>query len=402
MSGFFETVKYEYKKILSRKSAVITLILITMIILINPLERVIGNATVDGEVYESHYDAMVKDRGYARALNGRVIDGDLLTEMRDAYAQIPPGTERYTITPEYELYARPYSSIRNILGLVLSMGNDDLRNATAEELTGFYDARRSMMNGNINNLKISESAKETLRGFVDKLERPITFYYTDGYENFFSSMYISGILLALAVAVCLAPMFADEYSTGASQLILSSKHGKGKLIAAKLFTGITFAIALSAVLTLATLLMCGFIYGFDGFNAVIQVISRFNGVPYNFTVLGITALYAATCVLAATFTAAVTLLLSAWFKSPFGVIITMGMIIFIPVIFSVSSDNIFLLNLYQLLPASMMNVRSLTSLPYDFFGFAVMPYVFIPLFAALAAAAAIPFAWRGFKNHQAL
>lgn len=66
-----------------------------------------------GEVYESNYAAMVKDRGYARALAGRALDGDLLMEAATAYAQIPEA-EKYQETPAYLTIARPYSGVYSV------------------------------------------------------------------------------------------------------------------------------------------------------------------------------------------------------------------------------------------------------------------------------------------------
>jgi hypothetical protein len=82
------------------------------------------------------------------------------------------------------------------------------------------------------------------------------------------------------------------------------------------------------------------------------------------------------------------------------VIIPVGVVLFTPMMFAVSPAVAWLYNLYQLLPTNIMQYSSAVSLPYDFFGLLVMPYVFLPLFAFAASCVLLPFAWRGFKKHQ--
>jgi hypothetical protein len=38
--------------------------------------------------------------------------------------------------------------------------------------------------------------------------------------------------------------------------------------------------------------------------------------------------------------------------------------------------------------------------PYELFGLAIPPHIFLPVFAALAAVIMLPFAYRSFKKHQ--
>ena len=49
-----------------------------------------GNYYIKGEVSESNYDSMKKDREYIRSLSGREIGSDILSEAIEAYSRIPP------------------------------------------------------------------------------------------------------------------------------------------------------------------------------------------------------------------------------------------------------------------------------------------------------------------------
>ena len=64
----------------------------------------------DGET-ETMYQAFQKDKAYQKALEGKIIDQELLEETMAVYGTIPKDVERYSQTEEYEAYARPYSAI---------------------------------------------------------------------------------------------------------------------------------------------------------------------------------------------------------------------------------------------------------------------------------------------------
>ena len=74
MRIFWRLVGFEYKKILYKKSVIVVLALAVITTAISVWGTLMGNYYIGGEVFESNYDAMVKDRSYARALSGREID----------------------------------------------------------------------------------------------------------------------------------------------------------------------------------------------------------------------------------------------------------------------------------------------------------------------------------------
>ena len=123
--------------------------------------------------------------------------------------------------------------------------------------------------------------------------------------------------------------------------------------------------------------------------------------PYPLS-MGQTAwLLAASTFFACLMTAAVTMLLSAKLKSPFGVIILVGLLLIVPMFLNVPESNIVLYNLFHLLPANMMPLWAVTDgIQYELFGLVFRPYVFFRLFAVLICVFLAPFAYRSFKNHQ--
>lgn len=403
MSSFWSLVGYEYKKILHKKSVVIVLLLAVIVAAISVWGTLFGSSYVDGEVFESYYDAMIKDRTYARSLAGREIDSKLIMEAAQAYAQIPEA-DRYYDTPEYQTFARRYSEIYNISRAINNTASRrfnmvDFRVLTDGQAEQLYAIRRDKQVQAVEETGMSDKAKEKVLALDAQIETPFTFSYTDGYRRFFTLMYPVGLMAAFVMAICISPLFSGEYTSGADQLILASKHGKRRLIQAKLFTGFLMAAAICLFLTLINYIFSMLTFGFDGWNSPLQIFNPM--LPYPLT-MGQTAVLLAVCAFfACLLTTAITMLLSAKFKSPFGVIVLISLLLVVPMFITVSYDRIGLYNLFHLLPTNMMEFGTVTSpIQYELFGLVLKPYVFLPLFAVAVSILLTPFAYRSFKNHQ--
>lgn len=402
MHNFFDLVGFEYIKIIKRKGAVIALVLIMLLALFGPVGTFIGNVYIEGELVETHYQAMLKDRDYARALSGRSIDETLISEVRDAYLKIPPVANdvSYISIQEYREYGRPYSSIYNILYPVYGGNFRLMQNLSQEQIQSFYEIRHDHISSEIEAMNISDKSKEKLIQLDSNIKTPFIFNYTDGYDYFFSMTYTLGIFAAFVISVCLAPIFAGEYGTHTDQLILSSKFGKNKIIASKLFAGISFCALSCLILITLTYIIGSIVLGFDGANAPVQLWYPFCVYPLT---MWQSAAICSVCVLfAAILISSITMLLSSVFKSPFGVIIIISILLFVPMMLHVSNENMLLYNLFRLLPTNMMWIAMIIVdyTPFELFGLSIKPYIFMPIFSAVLSAALLPFTWRTFKNHQ--
>jgi ABC-type transport system involved in multi-copper enzyme maturation permease subunit len=400
MRNFFDLVGFEYKKIFTRKSTVIALAIVTLITLAIPLGVFFGNTYVDGELFETSYEVMLKERDYARELAERKVDAALLTEAKEAYSKVPlDGNTHYMLIPEYQEYGRPYRVLDNLIHSVYGENGLFMEGVTSEMADNFYQIRHEIVSSQINSLEISDKAKETLLQTDSRIKTPFTFDYMASYDYFFSMFFSTGLFTAFVMAVCLAPMFAGEYGTRTDQLILTSKYGKNKIITAKLFAGITLSATVCLILTAIIYFTGSAVFGFGGANSPLQL--WYVMAIYPFT-LGQAAVIYIICILFAVILfSAITLLLSSVFKSPFGVIIITSLLLFIPTMIS-DMPNLILTQIFNLLPPSMMAVWTilLDYTPYELFGLAIPPYIFLPAFAAAASAVMLPFAWRAFKNHQ--
>ena len=261
MSGFWNLVGFEYRKIFRKKSTLIALTLALLASVLSCWGTLMGQYYVDGKPYESNYQAMLRDRANARALSGRVIDETLLLEAAAAYATLPEGAANYTATEEYQQNARPYSELYGIARRVYRASQDGFGAAefaalTPQQAKEFYALRDQAVAQNVEQTQMSRRAKDAVLAMDAGVETPWIFSYSEGYTRFFSILYTTGVIAAFVMAVCVAPMFAGEYTSGADQLILSSKFGKNRAIGAKLLAGFSLAGLLSLFFMAQTYLQC--------------------------------------------------------------------------------------------------------------------------------------------------
>lgn len=400
MSSFCELVRFEYKKILRKRSTVITLLLGILLTVISSVGTLVGNHYVEGKVFESNYDGMKKDREYRRKLSGREINSNLLSETIEAYSRIPPTDGIYANTDEYQLYARPYSEIYYIIRRAYNINDyKQMASITKESLNDFYTIRQSMVEKIIENTAMSAKEKTNSINLSREVKTPFIYSYTDGYKRFLTQMYVTAILICFICTICIAPLFAGEYSDGMDSLVFSSKYGKNKMICAKLVTGISFTILLSIVFTIVSYITVMVFFGWEGSSSPIQLFSPLSIVP--FTMGQVAMLYFILVLFGNILSSTLTMVLSAKLKSPFIVLVIMTAITIIPGFVSVSEDVLWIYHLYNLIPINMFNIDNIISIfSINFLGLTIRPYELIFSIAIVASIILLPFAYRSFKNHN--
>lgn len=245
---------------------------------------------------------------------------------------------------------------------------------------------------------MSDKVKEKIIAFDEQVKKPFTFEYFEGYDRFIVQMFTTGLMVAFLAAFLIASIFCGEYR-GSDQIILSSKNGKNSLIKAKLFTGFTITTAIVLAGTLLTYLLCMMIFGFDGFNAVLQLKIPLCTLPFTIGQLSVICFI---CVyFACILLCAITMFLSAKLKSSFVAITICGMTIFVPMFIKCSNHTGILYQLYLLLPSNMMKYNNMINpVGYEIFGIVLQPYVVIPIFSILISIILMSFAYKIFQHHQ--
>ena len=278
MKIFMTLYQYELKKIVRRKLVWITLLICIGCIVIIAAGELFGNYYVDGEVVDTHYHMLQVDSAYRRALSGRVVGQELLEEMMEAYSKIPITEGRYSITEEYQQYARPYSEIFNLVwDWRRSNPLYDGWNADEQDL---YDARASWQEEIWTSLFLSETEKEFWREKEAQMDKPFTYFYHEGYSVILKDFEAVGILMLLLTAVCLSGVFPDEHVRRTDQIILSSAKGKYMVYWAKLSAGISVSFICAVVMGVAAVTAALVIYGAEGFRMAAQMYIKLDDYSY--------------------------------------------------------------------------------------------------------------------------
>lgn len=262
--------QFELKKLAKRKILWIAALISLFAVVFIATVSLSGTYYVDGKPVETHYQIFQKDQVYRKALSGRDIDQELLQETVDAYMRIPTSVERYTLTDEYQTYARPYSDIFNLIRSWTGMELSDLRSWEVDE-DDLYGSRMELLEKKWQDIPLTEREKEFWRDQENQLTIPFTYYYHEGYEIGLDSVSPISVLMLFFVAICLSNVFSDEHTRRTDQLMLSSAKGKTTAYWAKILAGITVSVIASTLMALITLCLCLIIFGAEGFETPLQI-----------------------------------------------------------------------------------------------------------------------------------
>lgn len=393
---------YEYKKIFQRKVNWIALGAVFIMVLVFGAALTFGDVYVEGERVGSRREELQEQRKAVEALNGTLIDDELLAEAEKAYANVGEGSYWINGNVDYETYKAsiyPYGFIRANSSILKEDYGSKSKPITGEE---FYDLRESYMKQSYETQKLSRGEIEKHVSEMEELDTPMTYGWTKGYNRYNQLVFMGGMFLAFALAICIAPLFAGEYTSRVDQLILTSKYGKNKAIWAKLLTGFSFAFLSSLLMNLVLLVEIGIVYGLGNWELPIQSMTDgfFLSIPIN--LLTMTVIVVVYQVLSACMSSAVIIFCSQKMKSPFGVMIVAALLTFVPLLLTaVSPDKRILYLLIRFLPNGVMEGTWIfDDLLFHigngyFYIFQVVPVVWVLL--SVAAGIAV---YQGFRKRQ--
>ena len=272
--------QFEVKKLVKRKLFWNTALLSLLCIGFTVTSGILGTYYVEGEAVETHYQTFKTDQVYRKALSGREINQQLIRETVDAYMQIPMGIERYTLTQEYQIYARPYSDIFNLIRHWTGMELSDIRKGEVDE-DDLYMSRPELLEKGWQEIPLTEGEKEFWRNKEKQIPIPLSYHYHEGFEVALNSFLTIGVVMLFFVAICLSGMFSEEHTKRTDQLVLSSAKGKRTAYWAKILAGITISVVVATLMALITVFLSLSIFGAEGFEAPMQLYSTTYSYPLN-------------------------------------------------------------------------------------------------------------------------
>lgn len=255
--------RFECAKLLQKKLVWVCLALCMALTATGCLAEFFGDTVIDGVVFESIREANKKNLAYARKLDGRAVDQDLLEEMTAAYRSIPQELNvHYTATEEYQKNARPYSVIFNLVRHTTSMQSSQIMFTWEPDEQEYYALFREGLRKSGENQYLTEGELAFWEAASQKIEQPLVYKEQFFYDKLASMYQTVALLVLMLQAVCLSGMFSDEHVRKTDQLNLCTVMGKTKLYWAKLLAGVSFALVVSGVCTLAAALIVAAAYGY--------------------------------------------------------------------------------------------------------------------------------------------
>ena len=388
MNTFKTLYRYEMKKIVGRKIFRVMLFSCQLITVVVIAMHLSGKSYVDGEVVDTHYNMFLTDRAYERALSGRAIDQTLLKETMDAYRKIPDPAGRWTLTDEYQTYARPYSAIYRRISLFLDRDFlEDVLLWEADE-NAFYQARLSYLEDHWQKNFLTDAEKEFWRGKEAEVQTPFLYDYHEGYIMYIISFNILNILIPLFLAVCLSGIFADEHTRRTDQLILSGAKGKTTVYQAKIAAGATVSLAVTALLLITAVVTALSLYGADGFGMQMQ--AELYPFSYPMSIGQACLIMSAMALFAALLTGILVMLLSELLRSAVASMAVIISFVLAALVINIPSQFRFFAQLWDWLPVSfpdrwyVFDVRTIPLLGHCLVSWQIVPVLYLVCSAGIA------------------
>lgn len=412
-------IRFEFLKVYKKKSFLCAVVLMMIVLVVFPCLTISENNWIDEDGTEITGIAAIR----AKRASLENASGSLNTEKIQSvianyqYAYSDPanfvrddGTmASWLNNAAFAKYIQPDNDIKFLIDMAFTPKGESydyyaMGSLKLSEAENFYTRRlekvEEYLNMDYSYGNYSESDKEYFMHKNENIKTPFYYGYNSGWNKLLGISNVSLMVIALVVCITLAPMFSSEYQTGADAILLSTRYGRNKLIAAKLAASfiLTSAVYGLGILVMTTVTLL--IYGSGGWNCSLQVLNFLAPTEANLLQTYLYVLLAGYCM--CLFMQGITLLLSAKMDSPFPVIICALVFYFVPSFLPYSRSSRMYNNILNLLPAKMAAAYAALT-KYEVFHIPGLniPYpVMLILTALIAATITLPFAYKGFHKHQ--
>lgn len=294
MKNFFQIVKFEYKKIFSKKLNLIILGIFFIFLAINNNLGFFNKIEYNGE-YITEYEYYKKYANFKK--EGIYLDKNSIKQINEKIKEGLKNEENTEINKYGKTvfnekarikYEMPYAEISYFLRTYLNPENEIserkyMLNYTEQDFDNIYNKRLENFKKFLSSYNLQKQENEKILQLNSEIKTP--FYFEDYtlYSKLFKDLGIIMIFILLILIMCLSPIFSREKTDKTYPLIAISKYGKNKVVLAKLFVIITFSLCLTFFVHIISFLNLGIIYGFSGFKTNAQFLIGFYS-PYPLTV----------------------------------------------------------------------------------------------------------------------
>ena len=331
--GLFGTLYFfELRKVLKRRMTWIAFGGVVSVMLLLCFEVLMNNYSITnpqtGESLRySKYESAMDRQERAEKWNGRLLDDTLLQEMQAAYADWHP-VEQETVrdnavtvssivltevsddeaeAERQDQQRRAYEAIyKYVKGVV---GEQDVHRVDA---AAFYEHRQRMVTEYEDTLHLTEGEKGYWR--EHEAQVPLIFCWDMGPSMMLAAFKTILALTALMTGMVFSGVFAEEHMRKTDQLVLCSRHGRGRLYLAKLLTVMTLGVVGTLLVEGVALLSFGVLYGYgNNWNGMLQM--YLESSPFALTLGEGIVILTVLLLLAAVLHSVLALVFSVWTRS---------------------------------------------------------------------------------------
>ncbi|MEO3946458.1 hypothetical protein [Gorillibacterium sp. CAU 1737] len=412
--------RFELRKLIRRKTALIGLLGLLLVGFLSILVPAFMEESYDSNGEVKGFAAISLDKHYAQAHSGELTPA-LLKEVITRYQEIrnnpayigvfdgDAGKKSLTNEGFYATYPDDFVMDFIRSGYSPATGYDyyiidQLAPSDAEHFYERRDARvESYLTMDYTYGNYSEKDKAFFKAMNARISTPMKLEYTNGWNAILQGSGSYFLVAAFVLSVCAAPVFSSEYQTGADSIVLSTRHGRGKVIHAKLRASLLFSSGMFLLGWFASLGLALAIYGPSGWDSPLQTLdTRLLFSPFPVSVLGAFLLATLIGLLACLLVVSFTLLLSSRLRSPFPVIVWSILLLISPLFVSYSKQSRLFNHILDLMPGKQTEVFETfrNYEVYHLFGWNLYQPYAMGVASLLVAILLLPFAYRGFRKHE--
>ena len=367
---------YEWKRIWQSRLTQFAVIGCILFLLFCTWSNIRQIQTTDGEGNQVTGMAAVKALKETERIT---LDQETVTAIMQEYLDYTENPDTASDDPELqylseEMYRTWYLPNRNLLnqicGTYMQEGQGNVSDRQLFEKNfgkDFYEARKERVQERLTYYVNQGSVTLSEADWWDEQDDKVGEYTYGNYKVW--DILISNLpwILFIMMIVCvgIAPVFAGEYQSKCDSLLLCMKHGKHRLILAKLTASTVYASVLYwGIVSLYSAVLLIFV-GTDGWDLPVQLL--YSGMPSSY------ALTTSQAYLLALLTGYVmtlglgglVLLLSALFKNPYVVIVTAFLYLCVPLFLSTNSGGYLWVHLLALLPEKISEFHFASYIAYS-------------------------------------
>ena len=330
-----DLIKAEHKKLWSKKSVQVSVLLCFAYIIIfaGILQYqwfTFGSPKDETSIWGNHFDGYDNIRNHQKYAEqfGNLLTDSSFSDMVSNYQNLSESENDLSDWKVVNTWLQTmYPDLERSDTYKIMMQYVD-----TNQLTGLYDKRQKAIDDFLESFGTSEKETEYLMSMNNKVNTPFSYVWTEGWMTILGNLQDYGIMIAIVLVICLAPLFSGEWHNRTGAMILSMKNGWKKDAIAKVIVGFSFSAELFFIIAIPSVIVQLIYFGTSGFDMPIQCIKMIAVAPMNMLEAEIYE-YAHSFMGIMGF-AGLVMLISAFSKSEIASIIAGFALLFIPTIFS--------------------------------------------------------------------